>query len=158
MLAGHLDAARLVERLAEADAVEETLRNHPPREVVETIETPWPFQSMLASIFRMTWRFVRADGSSSFLTSDNPAYFFAAYGLGRPESELIFPLDSRLLLHCSWRRCEEVGTHVGPEKLVKELNRRIASGAERFIFYHAEASWVLKVAMNTVQQLNRIAW
>lgn len=75
----------------------------PPDIVRKTIETPWPFESMLHAIHNMHWRVLRAQGPSLFLTSDNPAYFFEGFGLGHQEAELVLPLSTHLLLHCSWQ-------------------------------------------------------
>jgi hypothetical protein len=47
---GRIDSERLADRLAEADATESKFRNQPPSEVMEVIETPWPFASMLFAI------------------------------------------------------------------------------------------------------------
>jgi hypothetical protein len=155
---GRLDAAALGPRLAETDAAERKLRQQPPPETVEWIETPWPTEWMLAALFGMTWRLLPSDGSSFFLTNDNPACFFECFGLGTDNAELIFPLCRDLALHCSWQGDGGtilLGTH---QRLVHEFNRRIAALADRFIFYHEEKDWVLEVARNSVQQLNRILW
>jgi hypothetical protein len=156
--AGHIDANMLKARLAEADAAEEKLRNQPPSNVVQIIETPWPLSGMLSALFQMEWRFVRTAGPSYFLTSDNPAYHFEAHGLGTEKSELILPMSSDMLLHCSWQLNCQDGIPIVPQKLVKEFNRRTASGAARFVFYHQEAPWILSAAKNSIEQLNRIQW
>ena len=156
--AGHLDAENLMDRLIETDAAEQKLRSKTPPNVTEMIETPWPTQSMLTCLFGMTWRFLPSNGPSYFLTSDNPAYFFEAYGLGSELSELIFPLSRKLALHCCWQNGANCGMLTTHQKMVKEFNRRIACGANRFIFYHEEQDRVLSVAQNRVEQLNRIQW
>lgn len=156
--AGHIDGETLAARLAETDAVERKFQERPPQEVRAVIETPWPFATMLVAIHSMWWRFLRAEGPSLFLTSDNPAYFFEGYGLGNPESELTLPLCSDLILHCSWQRGGGAGIQPVKEKLVKEFNRRTGSGAARFVFYHEDAGWVLSAASKSVQQLSRINW
>jgi hypothetical protein len=99
--AGRLDAAELAARLAETYAAEAKFGQQPPPDVVEWIETPWPTEAMLTAIFSMSWRFVPSPGPSFFLTSDNPASFFKQFGLGTPQSELVFPLCRTLALHCS---------------------------------------------------------
>jgi hypothetical protein len=154
---GRIDGVTSAARLAEVDAVERRLQQQ-PAQVIDAIETPWPFASMLIAIYSMWWRVLRCAGPSSFLTSDNPAFFFTGYGLGTPQSELILPLRSDLLLHCSWQRGREEGIQVAGQRLVRSLNRRTAAGAERFVFYHKGEDWVLKAAQNTEPQLDRIQW
>lgn len=156
--AGLIDEAALGARLAEADAWARKAHEEPPVEVRKTIETPWPFKRWLLAIHNMHWRVLRAEGPSYFLTNDNPAYFFEAFGLGHEECELILPLSTHLLLHCSWQPVRNSAVQTVPQRLVKELNRRLASGADRFVFYHEHADWVLKAAMNKPEQLSRIRW
>ena len=155
---GLLTKAELEAKLAEADAWERKSQKEPPAEVRKMIETPWPFKRWLFAIHNMHWRVLRTEGPSYFLTNDNPAYFFEGFGLGHEECELILPLSTHLLLHCSWQAVKSSTVQTIPQQLVKELNRRIASGADRFVFYHKDADWVLKAALNQPGQLSRIRW
>lgn len=146
-------------RFAELERARESLRREPPLEVVEQIRAPWPSERVLALVSAMTWRIVSTGGVAFFLTSDNPAYFFEAYGLGNPESELTFPLSSDMALLASWQGMplEIIFLNAKPA-LVKEVNRRVASGAERFVFYHAREEWVAKIADKQRPYLSRIKW
>ena len=156
---GKIDSAMLSARLTEADAVREKFSKRTPAEVRRRYETPWPFESCLTAIHVMHWRVLRASGGPSrFLTSDNPVHFFEGLGLCHAECELILPLTSDVLLHCSWQPCRPLERVEAGERLVKEMNRRIASGATRFVFYHKEATWVLSAARNKPEQLNRVRW
>jgi Protein of unknown function (DUF4238) len=74
---GKIDQERLEKWLAEIDKAEAKLQVNPPEEVIRVIEDPWPFESMLLAINGMYWRFLRCDGPSYFLTSDNPVHFLA---------------------------------------------------------------------------------
>ena len=113
---------------------------------------------MLAAIFGMTWRFVSTQGPSFFLTSDNPAFVFEAYGLGTELSELFFPICRNLALHCSWQPSKKTGIIPIRQQAVKAFNRSIACGADRFIFYHEAKDWVLEAAKYHPQQLSRTVW
>jgi len=63
------------------------------------------------------------------------------------------------MMHCSWQSNHDESRIIpANQKLVKEFNRRIASGATRFVFYHERKDWVLEAAKNNVQQLSRIQW
>jgi hypothetical protein len=156
--AGNLDAQQLQDTMAEVDRVEAKFREEPPSEVVELVSTPWPFESTLTAIYSMNWRLFRAEGPNFFLTSDNPAYFFDGCGLGSKDVELTFPVCTELALHLSWAPDPHTGIGVAHDRIVKEFNRRLAYGADRFIFYHQSANWILDVAKSTYDQLKRIGW
>lgn len=153
------DPALVSRRFEQIERAREKLSKEPPLEMVDRIRSPWPSEQVLALVAAMTWRIVSANGTGSFLTSDNPACFFEAYGLGRQESELTFPLASDLALLASWQgRTQQTIYLKGKLALVREVNRRVASGAERFLFYHAREDWVSKVAGKQRPYLSRIQW
>lgn len=156
--AGNIDEATLASRVAEIDSTIEKFTRQPPTTVTDVIRTPWPFVSTLVALHGMTWRICRSEGPSYFLTSDNPAYCLEPWGLGQMESELVFPLCPTLLLHGSWEESRIEQTFTMPQYMVKECNRRIATGAGRFIFYDREADWVFKVAFKAPSQLNQFRW
>jgi Protein of unknown function (DUF4238) len=153
-----IDEALANQRRAEIAAWEEKHDDNPPDEVITQVRSPWPSKSILEVIFNMYWRVLRCAGPSFFLASDNPAHFFEGLGLGHRDCEVILPLCRDQLLHCSWQGSADVVFDETDERTVKELNRRMASGAERFVFYHRNADWVLKCAQNTIEQCNRINW
>jgi hypothetical protein len=146
--------------LGELARVHAKFEREPPAEVMANVLSPWPSDGVIESLTRMTWRIMEAPpGSFGFLTSDNPAHFFEAYGVGSAESELTFPIaPTRVLL----------GSHQGPPgqtikrlakpSLVKEVNRRIAAGAERFLFTHRAASWIATLASRPRPYLSRLVW
>ncbi len=155
---GVIDEATMNARLAEVEAVNARFQKQPPQQVTKVIETPWPFQSWLIHVYSMTWRLLRTDGPSFFLTSDNPVTLLGNEGLGIPTCELTFPLSKELMLHCSWRGEQEFERLSAWPEFVKECNRRTAFGAHRFVFYHENAPWVLGLAGNKAPKLNRINW
>ncbi len=130
-----------------------------PEEVQQQITSPWPSARIAEAVRTMTWRLVSVPHPHYLITSDNPAYFFEWLGLGRPDSELTFPVAPNLAL---------MGSRQGPPGavievtakpvLVKEINRRIASGAERFVFCHRRASWIETISMRKAASLNPIQW
>jgi hypothetical protein len=59
------------------------------------------------------------------------------------------PLTSEYMLHCGWQGdLAGVPTILVDEQLIKSMNRRIACGATRCIFYHRDENWILSAAMN----------
>ena len=146
-------------RFAELEGAREKFRNEPPAEIIEHIRAPWPSEQVLALVSAMNWRIVSSGESLFFLTSDNPVYFFEAYGLGSAESELTFPLASELALLASWQGIPHATIFMKAKPaLVKEVNRRVASGAERFLFCRAQKGWVDEIADKQNPYLNRIQW
>ena len=150
---------RVAELLAEVDRIEERVREEIPEEIMDQIVSPWPSTKVLEGVHSMCWRLVTVPASSPLITSDSPAFYFSAYGIGSAESELTFPISPQLAL---------LGSRQGPpgevivrsEKrpIAKEITRRIAVGAERFIFAARPYSWVEKIALRSEPDLNRIAW
>lgn len=140
------------------DNVETEFTGCPTDEIRKFIETPWPSESWVHAVFIAKWRVLKRTGSSRFLTSDNPATFFEAYGMNHPDGELIFPLDSNHLLHGSHRRVLNSDIVIIPERMVKEFNKRTASSAHRFVFYHENAGWVLSASKNHPETFKRTTW
>ena len=125
----------------------------------EMIRRQWSSQAMIDCIFSMTWRVVKAADSHRFLTCDNPVFFDEGYGLKPPFGEFNFPLSSDIALHGSWwgLRTELLFVPARPAQ-VKEIDRRVAFMAERFVFYHRNANWVPKVADKLSPRLTPIEW
>jgi hypothetical protein len=139
------DAALVEEMLQELEKAHDKYAKEPPPYVTEQIRMPWPYLNMLRAIFNMTWRIVETKGPQLFITTDNPAFFFGAYGLGTEESELSFPLSKGYCLHGSWQGSPGDLLFMSANQwFVKEMNRRVASTAERFAFCHEPATWLQK--------------
>ncbi len=118
-----IDPSIVARRLAELDATADQFQKRLPDDIIDQIRTPWPTEVMVELVIGMTWRFVSTEGPSYFLTSDNPAFFFEAYGLGNPESELTFTLTSNLALLGSRQTGGEGRVLKAKPLLVKEINR-----------------------------------
>jgi hypothetical protein len=98
-------------------------------------------------------------GQITFSQAITLPFFFEAYGIGRSESESTFPIATDLALFASWQGQQNSTSHlVAKQRLVREANTRLASGAERFIFYHQQEGWVAKVSDNPKPYLSRIRW
>jgi hypothetical protein len=153
------DPEILKRRGLELDATERKFQAQPPPNVLQQIREPWPSQQMVQLLFRMTWRLLISSGPAYFLTSDNPACYFQSLGLGRKESELSFPLSTYYSLHGSWQQADSDLVFVNAEQgMVKEINRRIVSEAERLVFYHEAADWLPKMFKRKNLLLNKIEW
>lgn len=153
------DDSIIARRLEELDAMRARYRAGPPEIIIEQIRTPWPSQEMIRVCDEMTWRIVHATGDHMFLTGDNPAFFFDSKGIRSPESELTFPLASNLTLIANWQGAGGATYLVQPRSAyLKEINRRIVSGAERFIYSTKPAPWIRILADRPTPALNRLLW
>jgi len=153
------DNELIARRITELERTELSLRKKTPDVINNQIRLPWASEQLITLVYSMSWRIAYSTGPDYFLTSDNPAYFFEEYGIGRPESELTFPIATDLVLFASWQgRQKSTSYIVVKQKTVREANRRLASGAERFIFYHMQEAWVAKVSDNPKPHLSKIQW
>jgi hypothetical protein len=158
-----VEQALIDAKLADADVAKEKLSKQPPPEVIEQLRIPWPQPEMVQAIHSMTWRFIKTAGPSYFLTSDNPAHLIESVGYASPVAELVFPISSWLALHACYQPPGPDGLIVDGERenvreIVREINRRVASGAVRFIFYHERAAWLASVGLNYEINFKRINW
>jgi hypothetical protein len=146
-------------RLAEIERAKQSLRNKTPDVIIEQIRTPWASKQMISLVSAMSWEIVHSGGPNYFLTSDNPVYFFEAFGMGKPKSELTFPIATDLALFASWQGAQNSINYLeASQRLVREANRRLASDAERFVFYHRQEEWIAKISDNPKPYISRIQW
>ena len=118
----------------------------------------WTSQEFIDALLGMDWTVLIARGLERFVTGDNPGYFDWHYGLIKPESELASPLSPSTVLHMGRRKLKDGSIdHIDATSAqVKEINRRMILGSERFIFSHQEHPWVKDVLRNPVRQWKRI--
>ena len=152
-------SAVIQRRLDQVEEIRQHYQDEPPEELIDQINIPWPSQKVVTVIALMAWRVVAAPDSDSFVTSDNPSSFFSAFGLAKPESELVFPMSSGVALHGSWQGqlrstyfCSVRGA------LIREFNKRVATGAERFVFSGSQLDWIDTVCCKPKPYLSRINW
>src|SRR5262249_1445549 len=153
------DEALVKRRYAEVERIREQFEEELPAEVSDQIDNPWPTVKMIESGAARTWRIAFTRGPQFFITSDNPAFFFEAYGTGNPDSELTFPLSPYVALMCD-RQGVPLATFPVEvkQKTVREVNRRMAASAERLIFAHEPQPWLFKTMRKARPYLSRIGW
>lgn len=110
----------------------------------------------VSALTNMTWRFLTYEQAPAFLTSDNPVFYFEGIGIGKPESELSFPVSSSVALWASWRSDLREGYFPTTLKAVKELNRRTACNATDYLYHAREEDWILPFFKKGKWQLNRL--
>ena len=87
-------------------------------------------------------------------------FYFGCYGLGTEQSELAFPISSEIVL-LGDRRSRQVNPPAYlnlPQSTVKEVNRRVASEATRFVFYKEQQEWIPVITKKKDPYLSRIMW
>lgn len=104
----------------------------------------------------MTWRFLTYVERPAIIASDNPVFYFTDIGIGKPESELTFPLSSHMALWASWRTDLPEGFFPTTWQVVKELNRRSACNATRFLYHCKDEEWIHSFFIKGKWQLNRL--
>lgn len=132
----------------------------PPPDLVSQALAPEVSEGVLDLIRKMSWRLIEARGPRFFMTTDNPMFFFEGYGLGKPQSEFVFPLSPLRAIHGSWQPVE-IGKQlvIVNEDAVNEINHRIATTTERLAFYSEPVDWIFPLLERTDQTaLSRIGW
>ena len=128
-----------------------------PSEQKDIIRRQWSSEELINCLMSMTWRVIKTDSPSLFITGDNPVS--NPVGLKPLTGEFSFALSPHFALH---------GSQQGPQRgllwinaipsIVKEINRRVVAGSDRFVFCHQKATWVKKISRNPRPTLNQIQW
>lgn len=140
----------------EAKEIQKKWKKELPKDLLDKVLFPGPSLKVIEFLFRMTWIFYILSDESKLLTNDNPVFYFEWKGIGKNDSEVSFPLFSNMFLWASWRPDLVEGYYKASEKIVREINRRTASAATRYIFYHKKSDWVSTLANKQDLKLNRI--
>jgi hypothetical protein len=139
----HPSKAELLKgRLLELEAFRDTYENEFPMEIYYSNLSPESTPQICAILPTMTWVFLTAGHNQMFLSNDNPVFYFSWLGIGRPESELVFPICDSIALLATWHHNWKEGYVQASDTIVREINRRTASNVTKYAFYSREASWV----------------
>jgi hypothetical protein len=143
-------------RKAETDEILARYSDEPPDEIWHHIIPAERTPRIILALATMTWRFFTFGKKPAFLTSDNPVFFFPQFGVGRPESELSFPVSSHVTLWATRRLDLLEGYFPTTPRVVEEMNRRLASITTRYAFHAEEEDWILPFLAKKKWSLNRI--
>jgi len=144
------------ERLQELPRLKLKYENEFPMELWYDTLTPDSLPRVRAILPAMTWVFLTSEKKQPFLTSDNPLFFFEGLGMGRPESEITFPISSRIALWATWRKDLRESYIPAKDAAIKEINRRTASAATKYVYYSEETQWVVDLLNKKNVRLNRL--
>lgn len=103
---------------------------------------------------KMTWLFLTCEKFPAFLTCDNPVFYFQGIGVGKPESEITFPISSNIVLWGTWRNDIQEGYSPIKNQAIREINRRTATNATRFIYHARDEEWIPRFINKQEHQLN----
>jgi hypothetical protein len=143
-------------RICEIKEILDKYSKNPPKEIwLDNIPLERSPQ-VVAALVEMTWRFMECNDRIGFMTSDNPLFYFTSIGVGKPESEVVFPISSNILLWATRRTDLPTGYLPAKSQLVKEMNRRIVSEATHYVFASNDAVWILPFVMKGDWKLHLI--
>ena len=139
--------------------IEESLGDNPLRTKDPLLHRVLELPIVVDHIIEMNWQVFTAKSSERFLTGDSPVFVSRANGLIRPHGEFLFPLASEVALIGNWQRPKRGLTFLNaPSRLIKEFNRYMVSGADRWLYYHERADWLNKVVRNKSTRRGREPW
>ena len=147
-------ASLIQRRESEIQEILDKYSKEPPKEIWLDTIPPERSPLVVAALTGMTWRFLTFDDKPVFLTSDNPVFYFTSIGMGKPESEVTFPISSHIVLWATWRTDLPEGYIAVTNQVVKEINRRTAKNALRYVFHRRDEYWILPFVTKALWKLN----
>lgn len=141
-------------RKSEIKEIFDRYSKNPPKEIWIDNIPPERSPNVVAALVGMTWRFLTIDNNINFLTSDNPFFYFISIGIGKPNSEVSFPISNSILLWATWRTDLPEGYVQTTKQAVKEMNRRTVSNATRYVFHSKDEDWILPFVMKGFWKLH----
>lgn len=127
----------------------------PPSELWHSTFESGNSPELVDATLSLNWVFLYCE-RPVFLTSDNPVFFFASEGIGRPTSELTFPISSTISLWATREKIESGKYLAASKNAIKEINRRTAYNSTRFIYSEKNEPWILPFATKDDWRLTRL--
>jgi hypothetical protein len=109
----------------------------------------------IKALLSMNWVFLFHE-NLQFLTSDNPVFIFDSIGIGRPSSEMSFPISASIALWATRSQVKDGCFLQASTHAVREINRRTAHNASRYVFAQSDESWILPFVTKDEWQLTRL--
>ena len=145
-------------RLKELEVVRAKFENDIPKNIIEQIRTPYLSDNCIEAVHNMAWHIIPAPPTMHFVTGDTPAHFFQELGVGTLQSEFTFTVSSDLALIGEHTRKPAITIYEDPQSAIaKEINRRIISHADRFVFSRKNDGWV-KTLADKKPNVGKIEW
>lgn len=151
--------SRVDRMIIEMNRLEQAWEKEPPARIENLVKTPFRSPAIIETISKMTWEVLPVTESMYFITSDTPAHYFDWMGLGRVECEFTFTISHNCALIAHPRgQISGLNFHKRPisTQCTKEINRRIISTSERFVFTPKNERWIDVTAQKVNHRLNSI--
>lgn len=143
-------------RKADVDRIISIYESDPPPDIWHDSLAQDRSPRVVDGLISMEWRFLYSE-ELQFIACDNPVFFFSHEGIGRPTSELTIPFSSTVALWAN-RRPKNGPVYVQATPVtVRELNRRSASNATRFVYSERNEPWILPFVCKRKYSLNRLS-
>jgi hypothetical protein len=107
----------------------------------------------VTALLSMKWVFLYSD-KQQFITGDNPV--FLLNGIAKPDAELSIPISSTVTLWASRTDFIDGAFYTTTPAFVREINRRTAFNATRFVYSAKNEAWILPFVKKGRWQLNRL--
>lgn len=135
-------------KLSEFEELEQRWQQKPPDFLERLIKTPHIGQLTVKAIREMTWEILPVAPGMQFITSDTPAHYFESLGLGDKECQFTFTItkDAALVGHYRGKPGSTLYHRPISPYMTKEINRRILSTTERFVFCSRKETWICAAA------------
>lgn len=143
-------------RKAETTEVLSRYQSDPPQSIWHYGVDPANAPRIVEAVAAMAWTFWVSDSEGAFVTCDDPVFIFEGLGIGRPDSELSFPVSGKVSFWGTWRKGRTLHYVQARNAVVRELNRRCIKNCERFVFGQSNQGWVLPLMRKQHLHLNRI--
>ena len=147
----------LLKSLDEVHRVESKWVNEFPLEVWYRNLTPDALPNVQSVLQKMNWIFLTSENKHAFITSDNPVFFFESIGMGKPESQIFFPISSQIVLFLNWHSRYPKSYLNVKDTSIRQINKRIASTATRFVYHSTENPGIASLVNKQTWTFKRLA-
>ncbi len=130
------------QQLEQLNRLEEKYSGEIPSFALQQTRIPFLSERLVQAIFDMAWHLLPASPNMYFITSDTPAHFFDGHGIGTEDSEFTITLSKEMALIGEHRGSRGIWVEQSESKFTKEINRRLLSNTERFVFSPRYEQWI----------------
>jgi hypothetical protein len=145
----------LEKRRIEAQDFLDEFKDKPGKDVWLNVIPPEMTPRITEALNQMKWVFLVCDEPITFLTNDNPVFIHESFGIGKKYSELTFPISSHITLWATWWNVDREYID-SDNQVIKEINRRVACSATRFVFCSKKRDWIVTLVNKQKHHLHII--
>jgi len=148
------DVSRAGVTKAQIADLEQRWKEELPDDVRKVLYQPLTTGSIEQQLMGMDWYFIFASGDQSYVTCDDPVFFFRDHGLLDRRAELSCPLSKDVAVLITSEPLEWGRYHYVPDVIVKEINRRTISNATSRVVSTARHEWISRIIKKRKLMLN----